>query len=55
MELGVAPLSDIVPGSEAAVQRRFFPRALGIRQSVRPARRRARKNVRRAREKSATN
>ena len=38
-----------------AIQRRFFPRALVVRQSARPTRRRARKNFRRAREKSARN
>jgi hypothetical protein len=49
------PLSDIAHCGAVAVQRRFFPRALVVRQSARPARRRARRNFRRAREKSAAN
>ncbi len=48
-------LSDIAWSDAIAVQRRFFPRALVVRQSARPARRRARRNSRRAREKSAAN
>jgi len=48
-------LSDIAWSDAIAVQRRFFPRALVVRQSARPARRRARRNSRRARGKSAAN
>jgi hypothetical protein len=48
-------LSDIAHWVAVPVQRRFFPRALVVRQSARPARRRARRNSRRARGKSAAN
>src|SRR5882762_6473721 len=48
-------LSDIASSDAIAVQRSFFPRALVVRQSARPARRRARRNSRRARGKSAAN
>ncbi len=48
-------LSDIAHRVAVPVQRRFFPRALVVRQSARPARRRARRNFRRARGKSAAN
>jgi hypothetical protein len=40
-------------GKGADVSRSVFPRALVFRQSARPARRRARKNIRRARENTA--
>jgi hypothetical protein len=52
-DITTRPLSDIAYRGAVAVQRRFFPRALVVRQSARPARRRARRNSRRAREKSA--
>src|SRR5713226_5492587 len=54
-DFATGPLSDIARSCEVALPRRFFPRALVVRQSARPARRRARKNSRRAREKSAAN
>ena len=54
-EIASHPLSDTAHRDAVAVQRRLSPRALVVRQSARPARRRARRNSRRARGKSAAN